>query len=70
MKINIQYDLIEKTFILTDLTEGENGATAKCFHEEHGGNVGGNLGGGHGGQAPEEVLKMTKGSNQRVLCEV
>jgi hypothetical protein len=56
------------TLILTDLTEGEDGAAAKCLHEEHGGDVGGHLGGGHGRQAPEEVLKITKGSNQRVLC--
>jgi hypothetical protein len=66
MKINVQYDLMKKPFILTDLTEGEDGAAAKCLHEEHGGDVGGHLGGGHGRQAPEEVLEMTK----RVLCEL
>ncbi len=66
MKINAQYDLMEKKHILTDLAEGEDGAAAKRLHEEHGGDVGGHLGGGHRGQAPEEVLKMTK----RVLREL
>jgi hypothetical protein len=55
--------------ILTDLTEGEDGAAAKCFHEEHGGDVGGHLGGGHRGQTPEEVLKMTRPRGQtREYC--